>query len=105
MPMIPVTMPHITNNPSLPIKPKEIIKIPNPGIKFESGIGSKTKDENRKIKKPITFSKNREKTKERRGRNIASALRINGDIFCSNIASVDLLTVRLENLFGNFGES
>ncbi len=47
----------ITNNPSLPIKPKEVINIPNPGIILEKGTGIKTNIAKINIIAPINLSK------------------------------------------------
>jgi hypothetical protein len=49
MPVKPIIIPQITTKPSFPSKPKEIIKIPKPGIKLESGIGKTMKEEKIKV--------------------------------------------------------
>ena len=56
-PIKPTIIPIITNNPSLPIKPKEVINIPRPGIKFEKGTGIKTNIAKINIIAPINLSK------------------------------------------------
>ncbi len=56
IPIIPTNIPTIITNPSFPSRPKEIIKTPRPGIKFESGKGNKTKKEKSSVKIPIIRS-------------------------------------------------
>ena len=56
MPTRPTMIPQITTRPSFPKSPKEIIKIPKPGMKLESGIGMTMKEEKSKVKNPIIFS-------------------------------------------------
>lgn len=53
---MPTKVPIITNRPSFPNKPNDIIKTPSPGTKFESGTGKNTNDENINVKKPIILS-------------------------------------------------
>lgn len=75
MPIIPTEIPRIINNPSFPISPKDVINIPNPGIKFERGNGIRIKLENPKRKKPIIFSAIELLISEKRGFKILSILR------------------------------
>jgi hypothetical protein len=96
-------IPAIITKPSFPIKPKEIINTPSPGMKLERGIGIKTKLEKISAKNPTIFCACGVIIKERRGRMTRSALRIHGADFCTNIARTDLFTDKLENFFGNFG--
>lgn len=75
-PTIPTIIPIITNKPSFPSNPKEIINTPSPGIKLESGIGIKTKAEKTKEKNPIILSIKGEIINNKRGLRILSTLRI-----------------------------
>lgn len=74
IPINPIMIPQINATPSLLNKPSDIINIPTPGIKFERGIGSKIKEENIKIKRPITLSPLGQNMNSRRGLRIFSAL-------------------------------
>ena len=69
-------IPQITTRPSFPKSPKEIIKIPKPGMKLESGIGMTMKEEKSSVKNPIIFSALCVVMKDKRGRKILSTLRI-----------------------------
>ncbi len=74
IPINPIMIPQINATPSLLNKPSDITNIPTPGIKFERGIGSRIKEENIKIKRPITLSPLLQNMNSRRGLRIFSAL-------------------------------
>ena len=76
IPPRPIKMPQITTKPSFPSNPKEITKIPKPGIKLESGTGIKMNEEKIKIKIPTIFSAIGEIIKDKRGLKNLSILRI-----------------------------
>lgn len=103
-PITPIRIPKITTNPSLPIIPNEIIKIPNPGIKLENGTGKAIDMEKIRVKHPITLSDALDVMNNKRGLKTLSILRKYGEDFCTTIARIDLLIDRLEILLGNFGE-
>lgn len=76
IPVSPTAIPKITTKPSFPKSPKEIIKIPKPGIKFESGIGRRIKEEKSKVKNPTILSARCVVMKDKRGLKILSTLPI-----------------------------
>ena len=104
IPTTPINIPQITAKPSFCKRPKEIIKIPRPGIKLESGIGITINEEKIIVKNPIILSALWVVIKKRRGFRIISTLRMKGEDFLTKVATTDLFTDKLENLFGNFGE-
>ena len=55
-PTMPVTIPTITNNPSLLNMPNEVSNIPTAGIKLENGTGISTKQEKVIKNNPIILS-------------------------------------------------
>lgn len=57
IPKSPMMIPMMIITPSLPIKPKEVIKIPIPGTKLVKGRGSKIEMAKIKMKKPMILSK------------------------------------------------
>ena len=103
IPKKPTKMPKIITNPSLPSNPKEIIKIPNPGIKFDKGMGIITNPAKIKINAPIILSATFPIINNSLGRRIFSILVICGEALLTIVARIDLLIVVFENLFGNFG--
>ena len=73
-PLVPTAIPNSTIKPSFPSNPKEMIKIPSPGMKLESGIGKRMKKEKMNAKMPIILSAIGEIMKSRRGLRIFSTL-------------------------------
>jgi len=76
MPKMPTVIPSSTTKPSLPKSPKEVIKMPSPGMKLESGIGSKMNEEKSREKNPIKRSAVLVVMKARRGFRMSSILRM-----------------------------
>jgi len=57
IPVRPMSKPKMMIAPSFPIRPKEVTKIPTPGMKLLSGSGNRTDVANIKIKNPTILSK------------------------------------------------
>lgn len=77
--------------------------MPIPGMKLENGIGIAIKAAKTSVKNPITLSAFGEIIKDHLGRKTPSILRMYGADLRTSIATTDLLTERLANIFGNFG--
>ncbi len=104
IPAIPINIPIRITRPSLPINPKEIVRTPSPGMKLESGIGSRIKEEKSRIKKPITLSAKLDVMNKKRDLKNLSTFLIYGEERWASMARTDLLTDKFSNFFGNFGE-
>ena len=75
-PIVPIQIPMMSNKPSFPKRPNEMINMPNPGKKFDKKTGINTHPANIKMNTPMILSEPGESMNGNRGFNTLSTLLI-----------------------------